>query len=62
MSDINVKFDSAGDGICPVCKKTKHYVHFQHIHHCQSVREIEVCTDCKSDFIRINDDFFRGMV
>ena len=61
MNDVDVNFDSDGLGVCPICKKTKHSIHFQHIQHCQSVALIEVCTDCKSDFIRVNDIFFRGM-
>ncbi len=61
MPDITVKFDSDGRGNCPICGVKKRDIHFQHIKHCQSSLEVEVCTDCKSDFIRINDIFFRGV-
>ncbi len=61
MKTVDVTFNSQGLGVCPVCKKTKHYMSFQHIRHCQSAEEVEVCTDCKSDFIKINDIFFRGI-
>ena len=54
-------FNSNGDGICPKCRKLVHYIQTQHIKHCQSDTEIEVCTDCKSEFIRLNDNFFKNI-
>lgn len=48
--------------ICPKCRKEVHYIQLQGIRHCQMTEEIEVCTDCKSEFIRANDSFFKGLI
>jgi len=47
--------------ICPRCKKEKHFIDMQGVKHCQSIKEIEVCTDCKTEFIRLNDLFFKDI-
>ncbi len=60
--DVNINFDSNRFGICPKCKGKVHEAITQHIQHCQSVGEIEVCTVCKNDFIKINDIFFREIL
>jgi hypothetical protein len=48
--------------ICPKCHKEVHDIQMQDIKHCQMNTEIEVCGDCKSDFIKLNDTFFRGLI
>jgi hypothetical protein len=48
--------------ICPKCHKEVHYIQMQGVKHCQMGTEIEVCTDCKSDFIEVNDRFFGGLI
>ena len=58
----NIVFDSAGDGTCPKCKKRIHYACTQYVKHYQCETNVEVCTDCKSEFIRLNDIFFRGIL
>ena len=60
--DVNIKFGSDDFGICPKCRKQVHANKAQHIRHYQYVMEVEVCTDCKNDFIEINDIFFRGII
>ncbi|KKN32334.1 hypothetical protein LCGC14_0814830 [marine sediment metagenome] len=60
--DIEIEFDSTGIGICPVCHREVWYGACQYIRHYQCVSEVEVCSDCKSDFIKINDIFFRGII
>ncbi len=60
-SDILIEFDFKDSGLCPVCKKTVSSINCQLIKHYQCSSEVEVCTDCKSDFIKINDIFFKGI-
>ena len=60
--DIKVCFNDSGLGVCPICGETRHWVIFQEIQHCQSTALIEVCNECKNDFIRINDIFFRRIL
>ena len=48
--------------ICPKCKQEKHFMQMQGIQHCQANKEIEVCTDCKTEFIKLNDTFFRELL
>ncbi len=61
-TDIRVCFNDCNLGVCPICGETKTSVLFQEVQHCQSTAWIEVCTDCKNDFIRINDIFFRRVL
>ncbi len=61
-SDILIKFGSDGYGICPICHKKTYHVPCQLIKHYQCSSEVEVCDGCKSDFIKINDIFFRGLI
>ena len=60
--DIRVCFNDSGLGVCPICGETYHWVFFQEIQHCQSTAWIEVCSNCKNDFFRINDIFFRRIL
>ncbi len=62
MQDILIKLDSDCVGICPVCHKEVDCNLTQLIRHYQCNFEVEVCIDCKSDFIKINDIFFRGIL
>ncbi len=62
MADKLMCFDSDDVGICPICHKETDISDTQLIKHYQSVEvEVEVCIDCKSDFIQLNDTFFRGI-
>ena len=60
--NIKIQFGSDNTGICPKCNRRVSIMRTQYIKHCQSTCDIEVCTDCKNDFIRVNDIFFRGVV
>jgi len=62
-ADILMNFDFSSDGLgtCPVCHKKVYRCKTQLIKHYQCSSEVEVCLDCKSDFIKINDIFFRGV-
>ena len=62
FDDILIKFDSDGNGICPVCSGIVSNSHCQLIKHYQCLHEVEVCINCKNDFIKINDIFFRGIL
>ena len=64
MTDKLMGFDSDGVGICPICNKLTDLSNTQFIRHYQSGpdAEVEVCIDCKSDFIKINEIFFRCVI
>ena len=59
--DILMDFDLDGVGVCPICHKDTDCGDCQLIKHYQCSSEVEVCIKCKSDFIKINDIFFRGV-
>lgn len=63
MADKLMKFDSDDVGVCPVCRKEIDISDTQFIRHYQSDQhsEVEVCLDCKTDFIKVNDIFFRSI-
>ncbi len=61
-SDILMDFGRDDVGVCPVCHQETDRGDTQLIKHYQCVSEVEVCLDCKSDFIKVNDIFFRGIL
>ena len=61
-SSILIDFYTGDIGVCPVCQKEVNCSDTQLIRHYQCNTEVEVCIDCKSDFIKINDVFFRGIL
>ena len=62
INDIDMKFDTARNGNCPKCRRDVHHSLIQHIRHCQSNIFVEVCSACKKDFIRLNDEFFKEVI
>ena len=62
VGDTLMTFDSDDAGICPIFKRETDISDTQFIRHYQCDSEVEVCIDCKSDFIKINDIFFRGIL
>lgn len=59
--DILMKFNSEGIGVCPICHRDTDCSDCQLVKHYQCSNEVEVCIQCKSDFVTMNDIFFRGI-
>lgn len=62
INDIDMNFDSVRNGNCPKCRREVHHSLTRHIRHCQGNIIVEVCPDCKNDFIRLNDEFFKEVI
>ena len=62
MVDKKMNFDGGDYANCLRCGKKVHCIETKFAQHCQSAYEIEVCGQCYSDFVELNDIFFRGIV
>lgn len=59
--DKFMTFDNENKGICLRCGKMKAGINTKLIQHPQSSIEVEVCGDCYSEFITLNDNFFKDV-
>lgn len=60
--DKKMDFDDNDKGLCLRCHRVVHSGETRFMRHCLMNCEIEVCRQCYSDYVSMNDVFFRGAI